>query len=176
MRWMDCRGSLRCILNVSARLARCQFLIKLWLHINICQWGAQSTPGRAAYKYAKFYAKLTNLYIKNVKNLNKLHGNYSTRKEKGAWELGSLHRGWQKCLHNCWQFVGLSGPPPPGQVLQHLFEERKTPRDLVMFFLCNLSTDTFLFVSLHIMKQRTDRFSSEHGGKTPNEGKRICCN
>lgn len=57
-----------------ARLALCQFLIKLWPHINICQWGAQST-----YKYAKFYGKLTNLYIKNVKNLNKLHGNYSAQ-------------------------------------------------------------------------------------------------
>jgi len=69
---MDCQG-LKCIW-MSARLARCQFLIKLWPHINICQWGAQST-----YKYAKFYGKLTNLYIKNVKNLNKLHGNYSTQ-------------------------------------------------------------------------------------------------
>lgn len=183
MRWMDCQG-LRCIW-MSARLAGCQFLIKLWPHINICQCGGgdhwYTTAVLAANKYAKFYGKLTNLYIKNAKNFNKLHGNYSpqTGKRVGGFGIVSPIRhmyedGKNVCIivHN---LLACQAPRPA--VSSHLepclatpFEATEHPKILSCFSCAICQLTHFLFVSPPgeretIMKQKSDRFNPPEHGK-----------
>lgn len=119
------------------------------------------------HRYARFYGKLTNLYIKmrgtqtNCMEITQQESRVASRSHRDR----RIHKAiagaiLQKCSRNCWQFVVLSEQtmpcpmPPPNSASMSCNTFRgkhdsSSDPDLVMFFLCNLSADTFLCSLAH---------------------------